>query len=84
QAAAEQGKALELNASPMRLDLSESHLILAARSGVPIAIDSDAHSIEGLDVIRYGVLQARRALLHKEQVLNTWPLEKLLRFVTRA
>lgn len=83
QAAVENGKALELNASPMRLDLSETHLIAAVRAGVPIAIDTDAHSLDGMDVMRYGVTQARRAGIEKGQVINTWPLERLLSFVQR-
>ncbi len=78
QAAVEHGKSLELNASPMRLDLSETHLIAAASAGIPIVIDTDAHSVAGMDVMSYGVLQARRAGIEKHQVLNTWPLEKLL------
>ena len=78
QAAAEFGKALELNASPMRLDLNEAHLMAAARSGVAIAINTDAHSIDGLQVIRFGITQARRALLKPAQVINTWPLKQLL------
>lgn len=78
QAAAEHGKALELNANPRRLDLSEEHLMRAATVGVPISINTDAHSIEGMDVMRFGILQARRALLTRDHVLNTWTLEKLI------
>lgn len=78
QSAVDNGKALELNASPMRLDLCELHLIAAAGAGVPICINTDAHSIDGLDVIRFGITQARRAGLLREQVLNTWSLEKFL------
>lgn len=77
------GKALELNASPMRLDLSEMNLIAAAGAGVPIAINTDAHSTDGLEAIRFGVQQARRACLLRDQVLNTWPLEKLLKWLAR-
>ncbi|MEO8271759.1 MAG: DNA polymerase/3'-5' exonuclease PolX, partial [Aureliella sp.] len=84
QAAVEFRKALELNSSPMRLDLNEEHLMAAVRAGVPIAIDTDAHSIDGLHVLRFGVMQARRALLEKDQVLNTWPLEMLQQFTKRA
>lgn len=83
QAAVEHGKALELNSSPMRLDLNEANLMAAASAGVPIAINTDAHSIDGLDVMHYGITQARRALIEKDQVINTWPLEKLFDFVAR-
>ncbi len=83
QAAVEHHKALELNASPMRLDLSETNLMAAVAAGVPIAIDTDAHSIDGLQVMHYGVMQARRALIEKDQVINTWSLEKFFDFVRR-
>lgn len=83
QAAVEHRKILELNSSPKRLDLSEEHLMLADASGVPIAIDTDAHSLEGLDVMHYGVMQARRALIDRSHIVNTWPLAKLLEFLDR-
>jgi len=70
-AAAEHGKLLELNANPARLDLDDAHCAAAKEAGVPIVISSDAHSPGGLDVLRYGVLQARRAGLTKEDVANT-------------
>jgi len=84
QAAVAHRKILELNASPYRLDLSETHLIAAAGHGIPIVIGTDAHSIEGLDVMRFGITQARRACLTKQQVVNTWPLDKLLEWVGRS
>ena len=82
EAAAVNGKALELNANPARLDLDDAHCAAAKRHGIPIVINSDAHSTEGLGVLRYGVLQARRAGLTKEDVLNTrsWnAVKKLIR-----
>jgi DNA polymerase (family 10) len=69
--AAETGTMLEINANPDRRDLSDVHARLAAEAGVPIVIDSDAHSAGRLDVIRYGVATARRAWLTKEHVANT-------------
>ncbi|MEO0529131.1 MAG: DNA polymerase/3'-5' exonuclease PolX [Planctomycetota bacterium] len=77
-AAAEHGKCLELNANPMRLDLDDVACAAAKAAGVPIVISSDAHSTEGIDVLRYGVLQARRAGLTKDDVANTRPLAKFL------
>jgi DNA polymerase (family 10) len=82
QAAQRYGKSMELNANPMRLDLDDVHCAAAQALGVPIAICTDAHSVDGLDVMRYGVLQARRAGLTKGDVLNTrsWSqLKKMLR-----
>ncbi len=83
QAAAEHRKFLELNASPYRLDLSEANLIAAAGRGIPIVINTDAHSVEGLDVMHFGITQARRAGLTKQQIANAWPLEKLLDWLER-
>jgi len=80
-AAAEHGKFLELNANPARLDLHDVHCAAAKSRGIPIVINTDAHSIDGLDCMRYGILQARRAGLTKKDVANTrtWPqLKKLI------
>lgn len=70
-AAKKHGKFLELNANPARLDLNDIHLAVARDRGIPIVINSDAHSTDGLDVLRYGILQARRGGLTKEHVANT-------------
>ena len=77
-AASEHGKLLELNANPMRLDLDDVHCAAAKARGVPIVISSDAHSVEGLGVLRHGVQQARRAGLTKRDVANTRSLKALL------
>ena len=76
-AAQKHGKFLELNANPARLDLNDIHLAAARDRGIPIVINSDAHSTDGLDVIRYGILQARRGGLTKEQVANTRPWKEV-------
>ena len=70
-AAADQRKMMELNAHPSRLDLDDVACAAAKNLGVPIVISSDAHSIDGLDVMRYGILQARRGGLTKQDVANT-------------
>lgn len=67
----EHGKMMELNANPARLDLNEIHLAAAKRRGIPITISTDAHAILGLDVMRYGILQARRGGLTSKDVANT-------------
>jgi DNA polymerase (family X) len=72
-AAARNGKYLELNANPARLDLDDVHCSAAKRHGIPIVISSDAHSTSGIDVLRYGILQARRAGLTSGDVANTRP-----------
>ncbi len=74
-AAAQHGKLLELNAHPMRLDLDDIACAAAKAHGIPIVIATDAHQTEGLDDMRYGILQARRGGLTKTDVANTltWP-----------
>ncbi len=82
QAAKRTGTLLELNANPARLDLNEIHLAAAKRLGIPIVISTDAHSIDGLDVMQYGIKQARRGGLTKDDVVNTRPwnqMKKLLK-----
>jgi DNA polymerase (family 10) len=74
--AAARGVAMEINAQPDRLDLSDQNARRAHELGVPIVIDTDAHSVTGLDAIRFGVFNARRAGLTKGDVLNTLPFER--------
>jgi len=76
QAAARKKVAMELNSYPDRLDLCDRHLRLAKQHGVKIVINTDSHHTSHLEKIRYGVLQARRAWLTKENVLNTLPPQK--------
>ena len=80
-AAAQHGKLLELNANPARLDLNDIACSEAKKRGIPIVISSDAHSVGGLDVLRYGVLQARRGGLTKHDVANTLPITKFKRLL---
>jgi DNA polymerase (family X) len=78
-AAARTGTMLEINANPDRRDLSDVHARAAARAGVRLLIDSDAHRTATLANMRWGVDTARRAWLTKEQVANTRPLSELRR-----
>jgi len=75
--------ALELNAHPDRLDLTDVHCRMAKDEGVLVAISSDAHGVEGLQMLRYGVGQARRGWLEKSDILNARPLAELRRFLAR-
>lgn len=79
-AAKKHGKLMELNANPARLDLNDVYCATAKSHGIPIVINTDAHSTDGMDVMRYGILQARRAGLTKADVANTrtWPQMKKL------
>ncbi len=78
KAAAKSGVALEINAHPARLDLDDVHARRAKEMGIPISINTDAHSEADLDVMFYGVATARRAWLEAKDVINTWPKAKLL------
>lgn len=75
--AKQRGCSLELNAQPRRLDLSANYCMLAKDEGVLISINSDAHSIYDLDDLRFGVQQARRGWLEKNDVLNTMSIGHL-------
>jgi DNA polymerase (family 10) len=76
EAAAGNKVAMELNAYPDRLDLSDRHLRMAKQHGVKIVINTDSHHTTHMEKIRYGVLQARRAWLTAGDVLNTLPVER--------
>ncbi len=83
EAAAELDVALELNANPNRLDLSDVHVFRAKEMGVKVVISTDAHSPRALANMRYGVDQARRGWLTREDVLNTRSLGDLLAWLSR-
>jgi DNA polymerase (family 10) len=75
--------ALELNAHPDRLDLNDVHCRMAKDEGVRVSIGSDAHGVDGFEVLQYGVGQARRGWLEKKDVLNARPLVELTRWLAR-
>jgi DNA polymerase (family 10) len=77
EAALAAGTMLEINASPDRRDLNDVHARAAARAGIPIVINCDAHRVGGFEVARYGVATARRAWLGPEAVANTRPWEQV-------
>ncbi|MEK3766683.1 DNA polymerase/3'-5' exonuclease PolX [Solibacillus sp. FSL K6-4121] len=81
--AAENGKILELNASPYRLDLSIEFLQLAMEKNVPIAINTDAHAIDQLRYMDIGVKYAQKAWLKRELIVNTWSKEKFEAFIKK-
>jgi DNA polymerase (family X) len=73
----------EINANPNRLDLSDENATLAKELGIQIAVNTDAHSINELNFMPAGINQARRSWLEAKDVLNTFPLAKLLRTLKR-
>jgi DNA polymerase (family 10) len=84
EAAKERGCVMEVNAHPDRLDLSDVHCKLAKDMGVKVVISTDAHSVTDLELIRFGVWQARRGWLEGEDVLNTRNCDVLKRLVKRG
>jgi DNA polymerase (family 10) len=83
KAAAESGVALEINAHPSRLDLDDIYARRAKEMGIPISINTDAHSEADMDMRFYGVAIARRAWLTADDVINCWPTEKLLKWLAK-
>lgn len=83
-AAAKHKVAMELNAYPDRLDLNDVHLRQAKQHGVKIVINTDAHHTSHMEKIRFGVLQARRAWLTKDDVLNTLEPQKFAKAMKHA
>ncbi len=83
-AAAKRKVAMELNAYPDRLDLNDVHLRMAKERGIKIVINTDSHHTSHLDKIKYGILQARRAWLTKDDVLNTLPVQKFVKALKAA
>ena len=83
-AAAKHKVAMELNAYPDRLDLNDVNLRQAKQHGVKIVINTDAHHTSHMEKIRYGILQARRAWLTKDDVLNTLPAHTFAKAMKHA
>lgn len=72
---------LEINAHPSRLDLKDEHARMAKEAGVKLSIDSDAHNISHLHYLEFGIAQARRGWVEKKDVINAWPMEKMLKML---
>ena len=81
RAAADRGVALEINASPYRLDLRDRHVALALEAGCRIAINTDAHGVDGFLNAEHGVATARRAGARAEDVVNTFAREDLAAWI---
>jgi DNA polymerase (family 10) len=79
-----QGKAVEINAQPPRLDLNDVHARRAHALGVRVAIDTDTHVLDQLAYMPLGVAVARRAWMEKSEVVNTWPAQKLVAWTKHA
>jgi DNA polymerase (family 10) len=83
EAAAKAGVALEINAGYPRLDLNDEHARAAVAAGVKLSIDTDAHSIEGLEEMAWGIGVARRAWVTAADVINCWTEGELEKFLAK-
>ena len=81
RAARDTGTALEINASPERLDLKDIHAYRARELGVPLVINTDSHHFYHLGQRRYGLGVARRAWCRPENILNTLPVDRFLGYI---
>lgn len=82
--AAEKGRAIEINAYPLRLDINDIYAKRAKEIGVPIAISTDTHITSQFDYMRYGVSTARRGWLEKNDIINTYSIENLIKWIKRS
>ncbi|MFZ3168723.1 MAG: DNA polymerase/3'-5' exonuclease PolX [Candidatus Methanoperedens sp.] len=80
EAARETKTALEINSYPERLDMKDVYIKRAREEGVKMVINTDSHNPSQLHYIEYGISQARRGWAEKEDIINCWPVEKLLKF----
>jgi DNA polymerase (family 10) len=76
-------KTIEINAMPNRLDLRDVHIRRAKEIGIPLAIGSDAHHVDQLGLVRFGVGMARRGWCEPKHIVNTLPLSKLVKHFSR-
>jgi len=81
--AKERSIALEINAHPQRLDLNDAHIKMAVERKVKLSIGTDSHAKYQLANIRYGVFMARRGWAEASDIINTYPVKKLEKFVHR-
>ena len=75
------GTVLEIDAFPDRSDLKDEHIRKCVEAGVKMSIDSDAHSTAHFPFLEYGLAQARRGWAEKKDIINAWPLDKMLKFL---
>jgi DNA polymerase (family 10) len=80
-AAKEHGTGLEINAHPSRLDLDDIYARRAIEMGIPLSINTDAHSESDMDLLHFGVATARRGWVRAEDVINTWEDGRLLKWL---
>ena len=84
KAAKKTGTVLEVDAAPERLDLKDEYIRRAVSAGVKLVIDSDAHATSQIHWLKFGVAQARRGWAEKKDIINAWPLDKMILFLKDA
>ena len=77
-AAKRTGTVLEINAYPDRLDIKDDYIRKCVEAGVKMAVNSDAHSVQHFKYLEMGIAQARRGWAEKKDIINAWPVEKML------
>lgn len=82
-AASRTGTILEIDAFPSRSDMKDEYIKKCVRAGVKMSIDSDAHATEHFKFLEFGIAQARRGWATRDDIINAWPLEKMLRFLKK-
>jgi DNA polymerase (family 10) len=75
------GTVIEINSFPERSDLKDEYVRKCVDLGVKLAVDSDGHSIKHFALLEFGIAQARRGWATKADVINSWPLEKMLKLL---
>jgi len=80
RAAKEYGVVLEINSYPERLDLNDRNIHRAKEAGVKMVINTDSHHKDQLNLMEFGIAQARRGWAEKEDIANAWPLDKMLKY----
>lgn len=81
--ARETGTVLEIDAFPDRLDIKDDYIKKCVEAGVKMSIDSDAHAATHFSVLEHGIAQARRGWVEKKDIINAWPVEKMLGFLKK-
>ncbi|MFO7924511.1 MAG: DNA polymerase/3'-5' exonuclease PolX [Bacteroidales bacterium] len=81
--ARDKGCFLEINSNPDRLDLSDNYIRQAKETGLKLAVSTDAHSLDNLEYMKYGVAQARRGWLEKDDIINTRSWKELKELLKR-
>lgn len=78
RAARATGTVLEIDSFADRLDIHDQYIRRCVAAGVKMAIDSDAHSIRHFDWLQFGIGQARRGWAARDDIINAWPVDKML------